>query len=627
MLTPDGSLSQTGLTRIRNAVLVKAYGDSPATLKMTESVDDNIRNVTAALTRAAPKMAALREGIARGAFHKLDIAPDLAGAAAKLSMLREQGQKVDDYLRQQNLFGSELTAAQREIIEMLARHGRSAKKLGDIFTGYADKAMAMGHPAQGNLLGDELTPPTKEAILRETEREAASGSERDGREGQGALFHQTPLAYPEGEPDGGTAAAGDASGRPRQMAGRGGAGGDQPAGRDQGLTPASATQKKFLSRLKNAAYDPRGEYFVILKREGEAPAIPAGHEKVYENSARLFVRRSSAPHTEIRTTPEVFQILGVKPGQLEAKIRKATQQGGRSHLRSGELPYGEVSYQVLAGLTNPASVESPSENTIPPDKPERKPRESRAASDQPLLAPNGKPSKLTRGQWEQTRTPEFKAWFGDWEAAALARMPREAGTLGEAETAAQEFVNQPLVNKAGGMTATVSGRALGKMVSGSAVGKSISPEAHALAVANLDRLFGNALLSEIAPDRANDENIKAIHRFAAPMFLGDELLRVNLLVKELARPDQGNRLYTVEAVEIAKPARNWTDSTVARKRPTSAPHAGLDSNIDAWFEEIKSASKVVDGNGEPMVVYHGTAYDFSVFAKEKGGGIHFHTRR
>lgn len=31
------------------------------------------------------------------------------------------------------------------------------------------------------------------------------------------------------------------------------------------------------------------------------------------------------------------------------------------------------------------------------------------------LAPNGKPSNLTSAQYEAVRTPEFKAWFGDWE--------------------------------------------------------------------------------------------------------------------------------------------------------------------------------------------------------------------
>lgn len=31
------------------------------------------------------------------------------------------------------------------------------------------------------------------------------------------------------------------------------------------------------------------------------------------------------------------------------------------------------------------------------------------------LAPNGEQSELTQGQWKQTRTPEFKTWFGDWQ--------------------------------------------------------------------------------------------------------------------------------------------------------------------------------------------------------------------
>lgn len=31
------------------------------------------------------------------------------------------------------------------------------------------------------------------------------------------------------------------------------------------------------------------------------------------------------------------------------------------------------------------------------------------------LAPNGNPSNLTHEQWHLVRTPEFKAWFGDWE--------------------------------------------------------------------------------------------------------------------------------------------------------------------------------------------------------------------
>jgi hypothetical protein len=35
--------------------------------------------------------------------------------------------------------------------------------------------------------------------------------------------------------------------------------------------------------------------------------------------------------------------------------------------------------------------------------------------DNALKVPNGKKSNLTKKQWYQVRTPEFKAWFGDWE--------------------------------------------------------------------------------------------------------------------------------------------------------------------------------------------------------------------
>lgn len=39
----------------------------------------------------------------------------------------------------------------------------------------------------------------------------------------------------------------------------------------------------------------------------------------------------------------------------------------------------------------------------------------RFSRNEERLAPNGKASNLTEFQWHQVRTPEFKAWFGDWE--------------------------------------------------------------------------------------------------------------------------------------------------------------------------------------------------------------------
>lgn len=42
-----------------------------------------------------------------------------------------------------------------------------------------------------------------------------------------------------------------------------------------------------------------------------------------------------------------------------------------------------------------------------------------------MEAPNGQPTNLTEDQWLAVRTPAFKAWFGDWEAAAAVREIRD----------------------------------------------------------------------------------------------------------------------------------------------------------------------------------------------------------
>jgi len=44
-----------------------------------------------------------------------------------------------------------------------------------------------------------------------------------------------------------------------------------------------------------------------------------------------------------------------------------------------------------------------------------KPKIFAKGGEMELLAPNGKKSNLTPEQWHLVRTPQFKAWFGDWE--------------------------------------------------------------------------------------------------------------------------------------------------------------------------------------------------------------------
>jgi hypothetical protein len=116
-VTGDGQISQEGITRVRNAVFARAYGETPegvaALQKLAESPDNNVRNITTAMLHKAGRFAAQKEAIASGSRYPLDITNDLAAALGKLSSLRDAGTTVDDYLKQGGLFGDDLTPLQK----------------------------------------------------------------------------------------------------------------------------------------------------------------------------------------------------------------------------------------------------------------------------------------------------------------------------------------------------------------------------------------------------------------------------------------------------------------------------------------------------------------------------------
>ena len=236
-----------------------------------------------------------------------------------------------------------------------------------------------------------------------------------------------------------------------------------------------------------------------------------------------------------------------------------------------------------------------------------------------LLAPNGKPSNLKPGQHAQVRTPEFKKWFGDWELAAQATVSRSAKTFDEARVQAKDFQGKPLENQQTKKVAVVSRNVLDKMLSEKAVSKSESAESHAFSVANLDQLFERAVLGWSKPDSEGSPNIIAIHRYFAPVIRNGRMQLVKMTVKETAREDQNNPLYTVEAVEFNEksPAAQWVDSTVRSDGidPTSIRSARDVVSLAQRVQDFNpaSVSKVIDQNGEPLVVYHGTGGDFNTF--------------
>jgi len=112
--------------------------------------------------------------------------------------------------------------------------------------------------------------------------------------------------------------------------------------------------------------------------------------------------------------------------------------------------------------------------------------------------------------------------------------------------------NQPIVIRSkDGEEAKLSKNSIQKLVSEDAIKKSVDNgfkrEQHFAAVADIDNLFKNSVKVLSHPDRNNDPNIKAMHRFAAPLF-GDNAAYIT--VKEAT--EHGKRIYSVELIEMRK---------------------------------------------------------------------------
>ena len=250
-----------------------------------------------------------------------------------------------------------------------------------------------------------------------------------------------------------------------------------------------------------------------------------------------------------------------------------------------------------------------------------------------MLAPNGKPTNLTERQWIQVRTPAFKRWFGDWESLAETAYMRIVKSVSEAVQAIRDagLLNQDIFNYKLGIKARISGANLSKMESEKATSKSVSPRLHALAVANVDKLFASASIEMKHPDTHGRNEVEGIRRIGTVMRDPDDGLFVPVMLTVVEYRQYGKKIYTVETVDVGKyknPAGQLADSPT--NGDTQAPIAEFVSKIAKLAEEVNHSdvSKVVDDNGEPKVFYHGTFENWTEYDLQKnvnqmwGNGIY-----
>lgn len=154
LITSDGKLSQDGKRRIESALAQRAYGDSNLVARLSENLDDDSKTVLNAMLRAAPQLVQLDDLVKQGGRTANTIATDLAQAAQKLSDLKANGLKVQDYLNQGQLIDDGISPGAREFLNVFDQNSRSAKAISENIQGKINEIEAMGDPRQGSLFGD-----------------------------------------------------------------------------------------------------------------------------------------------------------------------------------------------------------------------------------------------------------------------------------------------------------------------------------------------------------------------------------------------------------------------------------------------------------------------------------------
>jgi len=166
LITSEGYLSKEGLMRLRNAILYRAYGDSPILKTLIESTDEASTNLSTALIRSAGAIAEARAAIKRGELFDLDLSKDLQAAVAMLQDLRAKGMNYDDFQAQGDMIGVGLTPEQVQLLSFIDDNIRSPRAISELINGYYNKLKDAGDPRQGDIFGGAEVPSKMDLLDR-----------------------------------------------------------------------------------------------------------------------------------------------------------------------------------------------------------------------------------------------------------------------------------------------------------------------------------------------------------------------------------------------------------------------------------------------------------------------------
>ena len=240
-----------------------------------------------------------------------------------------------------------------------------------------------------------------------------------------------------------------------------------------------------------------------------------------------------------------------------------------------------------------------------------------------LKAPNGQDTELTPKQWVTVRTAAFKKWFGDWEKDARIEKLRRSEPLvftgeeykGKYELdarSAERYILDNLrgeyVNKDTGERISVSRRGVRKVLH-----HDVENEVHLKSIAYIPQMLENAVFVSEELNAKSTTGFDSYRYYVCGLEIGGEQYTAKLVVGKLGRETYYDHVLSPIKKDTLLKGIGEIPSPRAQKKSISTEIR--DKRLLSILQT--NSSKIVDGNGEPLVVYHGTDADFTVFDRAK----------
>ena len=304
-----------------------------------------------------------------------------------------------------------------------------------------------------------------------------------------------------------------------------------------------------------------------------------------------------------------IEIFTYKRGDAEDR-QKATQEAAYSS--------DDIAFQIISNGNNEANNDNDPRfqiigNSLSDE--EKKIVETAKANDTYMKAPNGKPTNLSEKQWAQVRTTAFKNWFGDWEKAARIEKVRRSKavvisgseykgkydlTRNSAKQWAKDNIRGEYMIADTGEKVNVSKVSINEVLS-----HGERDAAHLKSISSIGKLLHNAIFITETPNAKDNDKYESYRYYIEGVKIDGEDYTAKIVVGvKNGKTYYDHRLTKIEKGSLLD-SLNGLSNSVAEKQQTS--FTGKDSKLLSILQT--NSSKVVDENGEPMVVYHGTLAD------------------